>query len=104
MSTNPQIGQSLSRIEGPLKVTGSARYSGDQNVPDLLYGYVINSTITKGKITRFDISDAMALPGVVEVFSHENRPSLAWFDMQYADMDAPPGSPFRPLHKNECAL
>ncbi len=101
MSINPQIGQAHSRLEGPLKVTGNARYAGDYHVPDLLYGYVINSTVTKGKISRFDPTAALALPGVIQVFSHLNRPSLAWFDMQYADMDAPPGSPFRPLHKNE---
>ncbi|MCE7060606.1 xanthine dehydrogenase family protein molybdopterin-binding subunit [Dyadobacter sp. CY343] len=92
-----QIGQPVSRLEGHLKVTGTARYAGDYSVPGLLYGYVINSTITKGKIISFDTSRAKALPGVLEVFTHENRPSLAWFDLQYADMDAPPGSPFRPL-------
>jgi xanthine dehydrogenase YagR molybdenum-binding subunit len=98
MSNQPLIGQPLSRLEGHLKVTGSAKYAGEYNVPGLLYGYVVNSTISKGKITKIDVSGAKSLHGVVEVFSHENRPSLAWFDMQYSDMDAPPGSPFRPLH------
>ena len=98
MSTIPAIGQPISRLEGHMKVTGAAKYAGEYNVPELLYGYVINSTITKGKIIRFNTDAIKALPGVIEVFTHENRPSLAWFDMQYADMDAPPGSPFRPLH------
>jgi len=101
MKNPPAIGQSISRIEGPLKVTGAAKYSGEYNVPGLLYGYVVNSTITKGKITRIHTEEIKALPGVIEVFSHENRPSTAWFDMKYADMDAPPGSPFRPLHDAE---
>ncbi|WP_439557632.1 xanthine dehydrogenase family protein molybdopterin-binding subunit [Dyadobacter sp.] len=96
-----QVGQPLSRLEGQLKVTGTAKYSGDYQVPGLLYGYVINSTITKGKITRFDTSRAKAVPGIVQVFTYENRPSLAWFDLQYADMDAPPGSPFRPLQDED---
>jgi xanthine dehydrogenase YagR molybdenum-binding subunit len=96
-----QIGQPLSRLEGHLKVTGTAKYSGDYHVPGLLYGYVINSVVTKGKIVKFDTSRARSIPGVVEFFTHENRPSLAWFDLQYADMDAPPGSPFRPLQDNE---
>ena len=100
MSDN-QIGKPLSRLEGDLKVTGTARYAGDYNPPGLLYGFVINSVITKGRIKSFNVSDAKACPGVVEIFSHENRPSLAWFDIQYADMDAPPGSPFRPLHNNK---
>ncbi len=98
MSASPSVGQPVSRLEGYQKVTGSARYAGEYNVPGLLYGYVINSTITKGKIIRFDVEKAKALPGVIAIFTHENRPSLAWFAQQYSDMDAPQGSPFRPLH------
>ncbi|RYY57543.1 MAG: xanthine dehydrogenase family protein molybdopterin-binding subunit [Chitinophagaceae bacterium] len=101
MDKQPQIGRPLSRLEGAEKVTGHAKYSGDVNIPGLLYGQVINSTIAKGKIRMFDVSAALAYEGVVEIFWHENRPSLAWFNMQYADMDAPPGSPFRPLHNDE---
>lgn len=101
MSTQPSIGQPVSRLEGHAKVTGAAKYAGEYNVPGLLYGYVVNSTITKGKIISISTDRAKAINGVLEVFSHENRPSLAWFDLQYADMDAPPGSPFRPLHNEE---
>ncbi|TDE14704.1 xanthine dehydrogenase family protein molybdopterin-binding subunit [Dyadobacter psychrotolerans] len=101
MSTRPAIGQPISRLEGHMKVTGAAKYAGEYNVPGLLYGYVINSTITKGKIISFNTEAAKALPGVIEIFTHENRPSLAWFDLSYADMDAPPGSPFRPLYNAE---
>ncbi|MEJ1238042.1 xanthine dehydrogenase family protein molybdopterin-binding subunit [Chryseolinea sp. T2] len=94
-------GQPISRLEGKEKVTGAAKYAGEYNVPDLLYGYVVGSTITKGRIRRLDVSDAMAFPGVKQVFTYENRPRLAWFDMQYADMDAPPGSVYKPLHHAE---
>jgi len=98
INIKPAIGQSMSRLEGQLKVTGSAKYAGEYNVPDLLYGYVVSSTITKGKIANIHDEEIKMLTGVVEVFSYKNRPSLAWFDLQYADMDAPPGTPFRPLH------
>lgn len=98
MSTQPSVGKSVSRLEGKLKVTGAARYAGEYSVPDLLYGYVVNSTITKGKIISIDAGAAKALAGVVEVLTHENRPKLAWFDLQYADMDAPPGLVFKPLY------
>lgn len=101
MSVLPSIGQPVSRLEGHLKVTGGAKYAGEYNIPGLLYGYVINSTITKGKIMKFNTGPAKALPGVIEIFTHENRPSLAWFNQQYADMDAPPGAPFRPLHDDK---
>ncbi|RYD88902.1 MAG: hypothetical protein EOP54_26490, partial [Sphingobacteriales bacterium] len=60
MSTQPQIGQPISRLEGQLKVTGSAKYSGEYNVADLLYGYVVNCNITKGKILSIDSEAAQA--------------------------------------------
>ena len=101
MTKLPSIGQPISRLEGHLKVTGSAKYAGEYEAPDLLYGYVVNSTITKGKIRVIDTCDAKTLKGVIEIFTHENRPSTAWFDLQYADMDAPPGTVFKPLKDNE---
>lgn len=97
MSRKPLTGQPVSRIEGQLKVTGAARYAGDYQVPEMLFGYVVNCSITKGKIVAIDTQAAKAIKGIVEVFTYQNRPSLAWFDLQYADMDAPAGSPFRPL-------
>ena len=54
--------------------------------------------IAKGKITKFDLSKAEAVEGVIKVFTYENRPRTAWFDSSYKDEIAPPGSPFRPLY------
>src|SRR5690606_38233435 len=68
---------------------------------DLLYGYVVSSAITRGKIKSLNTDTAQALDGVVKIFTHENRPKLAWFDIKYADMDAPPGSVFKPLDSAE---
>ncbi|MCF0073047.1 xanthine dehydrogenase family protein molybdopterin-binding subunit [Dyadobacter sp. CY261] len=97
MKLQPMVGRPVSRLEGKLKVTGAARYAAEYDVPDLLYGYVVNSTITKGKITRIDVSAAKALNGVLEVITHENRPDVASVDLKYTDMDAPPGVVFKPL-------
>ncbi|CAN5615479.1 xanthine dehydrogenase family protein molybdopterin-binding subunit [soil metagenome] len=91
------IGKPISRVDGKEKVTGKAKYAAEFNVPDLTYGYVVSSAIAKGKITNIDATDALSLDGVLQVFTHENRPKLAWFDISYKDQDAPPGSPFRPL-------
>ncbi|NVO86503.1 xanthine dehydrogenase family protein molybdopterin-binding subunit [Hymenobacter terrestris] len=98
MSQTNHIGKAPSRVDGPLKVAGAAHYSGEFNVPNLAYGYVVNSPITKGKILKVHADEVRALPGVLEVFSHENVPYLAWFDKSYKDQIAPGGSPFRPLH------
>lgn len=91
------IGKPISRVDGKAKVTGQASYAADFNAEELAHGYVIASTIAKGKIVRIDTSKALQLPGVVHIFTHENRPKLARFDFQYKDLGAPGGSPFRPL-------
>ncbi|MBO2008854.1 xanthine dehydrogenase family protein molybdopterin-binding subunit [Hymenobacter negativus] len=95
------IGKPTSRIDGPAKVLGTAKYAAEFNVPNLLYGHVVSSPIAKGKITKINADPVLALPGVHQVFSHENVPSLAWLDRSYKDDVAPGGSPFRPLHKPE---
>ena len=92
------IGKPISRVDGVDKVTGKAKYAAEFSAPDLAHGVVVSSVIAKGKIKKIDIGDALSLTGVLQVFTYENRPKLAWFDMSYKDQDAPPGSPFRPLH------
>ncbi len=87
----------MSRVDGVAKVTGKAKYAAEYFAPDLAYGYVVSSTIAKGKIIRFNTDEVLQIPGVIQLFTHENRPRLAWFDISYKDQDAPPGSPFRPL-------
>ncbi|MES2570650.1 MAG: molybdopterin cofactor-binding domain-containing protein, partial [Verrucomicrobiota bacterium] len=94
----PPIGQSVSRVDGRAKVTGQAKYAGEYNVPALTYGVVVSSTIARGKILSIDTSRALAVPGVIYVFTHEHRPRTAWFDRSYRDQDSPEGAPFRPLH------
>lgn len=95
------IGSAISRVDGLVKVTGTARYAAEHQVPGLLYGWVVSSAIAKGRITAFRDTDARAVPGVVEVITHANRPHVAWLDMSYDDEVAVPGSPFRPLYDDE---
>jgi xanthine dehydrogenase YagR molybdenum-binding subunit len=91
------IGTSTSRIDGVAKVTGAAKYAGEFNVPGLAYGSVVTATIAKGRIKSIDRSAAMRVKGVIEVFTHENRPPMPDNDKAYKDETAPAGSPYRPL-------
>lgn len=95
------IGKPVNRLEGYLKVTGQAKYAGEYNSKKLLFGYIVNSTVTKGKIKNIEETASRNLEGVIEIFTYINRPKLPWFDLLYVDMDAPPGSPFKPLYDEE---
>jgi xanthine dehydrogenase YagR molybdenum-binding subunit len=91
------FGQPIDRVDGPLKVTGQAQYAAEFQVPGLLYGSVVNSSIARGRILSIDASAAEAVPGVELVLTHQNRPPIASYDEPYEDDDAAEGSPFRPL-------
>lgn len=95
---NAYIGTPQNRVDGRAKVTGEAKYAAEFDAPDLAYGIVVSSAIAKGRIKSIDTSAALAVPGVLQVFTHENRSRTAWFDRNFRDETAPPGSPFRPLY------
>ena len=95
------IGAPVMRIDGPLKVTGQARYAAEHPTPSLAHGVVVNSTIAKGRIERIAVEAALAAPGVIDVLTHLHRPKMRSMALFYKDMTAPGGSPFRPLYDAE---
>ncbi|MFZ0065006.1 MAG: xanthine dehydrogenase family protein molybdopterin-binding subunit [Pseudolabrys sp.] len=97
----PYIGTPTSRVDGRVKVTGMAQYAGEFAAPDLAYGSVVTSTIAKGRITRIDATQALAVEGVLDVLTHENRPAMGATDQAFSDEVAPTGSPFRPLYDDK---
>jgi xanthine dehydrogenase YagR molybdenum-binding subunit len=91
------IGRPTSRVDGRLKVTGQAKYAAEYAAHQMLYGVVVSSTIAAGHLRSLDVDRARAVPGVVEIFTHENRAKVARLDRSWRDEVAPPGHPFRPL-------
>jgi xanthine dehydrogenase YagR molybdenum-binding subunit len=98
MTATSYLGKPTSRVDGRAKVTGIAKYAAEYNVADVAQGVVVTSAIAKGRIKRIDAGDALAVAGVLDVFTHEHRPALASSYDKYKDEVAPAGSPFRPLY------
>ncbi len=100
MLTNVEtnVGSPRDRVDGPAKVTGAALYAAEFQAPGLLHGAVVSSAIAKGKITKMDTAAALGVPGVVQVFTHENRMRTAFLNSKYQDEVGPPGEHFRPLY------
>ncbi|WGR97611.1 xanthine dehydrogenase family protein molybdopterin-binding subunit [Bradyrhizobium sp. ISRA443] len=93
------VGTAISRVDGRAKVTGAAKYAGEYRADGLVYGFVVESTITKGHIRRVDTSTALKVEGVLDVLTHQNRPQMINSDDAWKDDVAPEqGSPFRPLY------
>ena len=90
-STNPidqlkVIGQPASRIDGPLKTTGTAPYAYDRYdvIPNQAFGYVLGSAIAKGRIVSMNLSAATAYPGVITIVNAQNAGKLGKGDFNTA--------------------
>ncbi|MFE6552364.1 xanthine dehydrogenase family protein molybdopterin-binding subunit [Streptomyces sp. NPDC057746] len=72
VESRPLIGEGISRVDGPRKVTGAAPYPMDFSVPGQAYGALVQSTVAAGRIVRMHTDEAEHSPGVVTVLTHEN--------------------------------
>jgi xanthine dehydrogenase YagR molybdenum-binding subunit len=66
------IGQPRTRIDGRAKVTGHALYPSDEAVKNPAWAFLLTSAIARGRIKRFDLEEALRLPGVLDILTHEN--------------------------------
>jgi CO/xanthine dehydrogenase Mo-binding subunit len=78
------IGHSVPRIDARDKVTGAALYSGDLARPDMLFMKTLFAGHPHARVVRIDTAQALALPGVVAVFTAADVPvneyGLQWKD------------------------
>jgi xanthine dehydrogenase YagR molybdenum-binding subunit len=70
------IGGAISRIDGPLKVQGRAKFAAEIPLDGIAYAAVAFSTIAKGRLTALDTGAAESAPGVVLVMTHKNAPRM----------------------------
>ncbi|MFF3636795.1 xanthine dehydrogenase family protein molybdopterin-binding subunit [Streptomyces sp. NPDC002250] len=70
------VGTAHTRVEGRDKVTGAARYSGEIPFAGLAHGWLVLSTIARGRIRALDTDAVLDMPGVVAVLDHRNAPRL----------------------------
>lgn len=75
--TAPYMGKPISRVDGRLKVTGTANYAAEQDPPRLAFGAIVRSTIASGRIATIDTAAAAGASGVVTVLTHRNAPRYA---------------------------
>jgi len=69
------IGKRISRVDGPEKASGRAKYTYDVHRPGMLYGKVVRCPHAHAKVTSVDISAAEKMPGVKGVFIIQDKGS-----------------------------
>ena len=95
------IGEAKIRVDGPLKVSGGAKYTLEFPLDDSLYAVIVKSSIAKGRITDMDTASVEQMPGVVKVIHPGNALKLKPYPTGGGDALAlAPGEPFVPLQDN----
>ncbi|MFJ9818466.1 xanthine dehydrogenase family protein molybdopterin-binding subunit [Streptomyces sp. NPDC101151] len=72
----PSVGTAHTRVEGRDKVTGAARYAGEVPFDGLAHGWLVLSTVARGRIRGIDAAAALDMPGVLAVLDHRNAPRV----------------------------
>lgn len=95
-----KMGDAVPRIDGRLKVTGSARYGSDPQVSQPAHGYFRTSDIARGRISAIDETAARAVPGVLDILTYKDvgeriKPGKTFDQKGYM------GTSIAPLHDEE---
>jgi xanthine dehydrogenase YagR molybdenum-binding subunit len=67
------VGAPLTRLEGPEKVTGAARYAAEYRQDDVAYGWIVHSPVPRGRLNAV-LTDPAA--DALAVLWHGNAPQL----------------------------
>lgn len=75
MSEFSVVGRRLPKVNVWDHLTGTAKYADDIHLPRMLYGKLLRSVYPHARITRIDVSKALAHPGVLAVCTGEDMPT-----------------------------
>ncbi|MBI3913792.1 MAG: xanthine dehydrogenase family protein molybdopterin-binding subunit, partial [Chloroflexi bacterium] len=72
------VGKPTPRVDGDMRVSGSAVYPSDLHLPGMLTARFLRSPHPHARIQRLDTTRAEKLPGVRAVLSSNNQPDKSW--------------------------
>lgn len=70
------VGTGRTRVEGRDKVTGAARYAGEIPFAELAHGWLVLSTVARGRVRSLETAAVLGMPGVLTVLHHGNAPHV----------------------------
>ncbi|HUZ87319.1 MAG TPA: xanthine dehydrogenase subunit D [Candidatus Baltobacterales bacterium] len=80
-----KVGESVPRPDAPLKARGDFPYSSDLQVEGMLWGATVRSPHPYARILSIDSSEALAVPGVRSVLTHQDVPGQKLYGLEIPD-------------------
>jgi CO/xanthine dehydrogenase Mo-binding subunit len=80
-----RIGDVVLRADGVPKVKGEFAYSSDLVAPGMLWGHTVRSPHAHARILGIDVSEAVTMPGVHAVLTHEDVPGEKTYGLEFRD-------------------
>jgi len=80
-----RVGERVERVDATPKVTGEFAYASDLAAPGMLWGHTLRSTHAHARVRSVDISQAVAMPGVHAVLTHDDVPGEKHYGLEFPD-------------------
>ena len=80
-----KVGELVPRLDAPPKVKGEFAYASDLVVPGMFWGHTLRSPHPHARILSIDIAEAVAMPGVHAVLTHDDVPGQKTYGLEFAD-------------------
>ena len=88
MTQTLQVGKAVAlgtRPDAPPKVRGAFAYASDLSAPGMLFGHTVRSPHAHARIVEVDIAEALAMPGVHAVLTHDDVPGAKHYGLEFRD-------------------
>ncbi len=96
------VGTSVLRNDGLEKAVGEMKYTGDCEMPGMLYAFLVTSEHAHAEVTAIDTAEALRVPGVVRIYTASDVPDTLYsahnWLMDMADIADEPLLTARPKH------
>lgn len=74
LSQTGKVGEKTSRVDSVPKTLGTAMYTDDYSFEEMLYGKNVFSKYARAKVLKIDTQKALAMPGVVAIYTAKDIP------------------------------